>query len=366
MQTDPPHDAAGTHNLSESGSEETRNRTIPSPGTPLPGTLHAQPPVSQPDRDEDYPDPVAGVIKWITRASVVGALISVGIHLVLMLVAGWLTVRYPNADAGGAGKAGEVEFAVMTEAELAAMFPDEDAQAETRVPEADTAIDPALTELTESTTTTQSLTESSLEITIDAGAGDIGDKEGGGLTTGSGGGGGASFFGLEAQGSRFAYIVDRSSSMRGDKMSRTRAELTRSILALVDNGEFLVVFYSDQPDVLGGRARWRDASERSKSEARRQIARVSPQGGTKPMGAFELIFGQRIRPDAIYFMTDGQFGTDIPDRLAAMNDSARIPIHCILFGEPSRNSAVASEVRTMMRRIAADSGGQFRHVEVAP
>lgn len=154
--------------------------------------------------------------------------------------------------------------------------------------------------------------------------------------------------------------------MRGDKMTRTRAELTRSVMALLDNGEFFVVFYSDQPDVLGGRVRWRDASERSKSEARRQIARVEPMGGTKPMGAFELVFSQRVRPDAIYFMTDGRFGDDIPDRLVQLNDGARIPIHCILFGEPSANSAIASEVRTMMRRIAADSGGQFRHVEVGP
>ena len=364
MQTDPPHDAADM--------QPPRPGTLPDglPGRPSnqpgqsPGRLSE--PLAAVVPEEEYPDPVAAVIKWITRASVAGAVISLGIHLLVMLLAGWLTVRYPNADAGGAGKVGEVEFAVMTEAELAAMLPEDDNQSDPLVPEADTAIDPAITDLTESTVNTESITESSLEIEIDTGAGDIGDKEGGGLTTGSGGGGGASFFGLEAQGSRFAYIVDRSSSMRGQKMTRTRAELTRSVLALLDNGEFIVVFYSDQPDVLGGRVTWRDASERSKAEARRQIARVEPQGGTKPMGAFELIFSQRVRPDAIYFMTDGRFSDEIPARLAAMNDSARIPIHCILFGEASTNNAIAAEVRTMMQRIAGDSGGQFRHVEVAP
>ena len=349
MQNVPPHDAADT-NLT---TEQTTERVIAEPG-------------QAPHTDESYPDPVASVIKWVTRASVAGVVISLLLHVVIGLVAGWLTVRYPNADAGGVGKAGEVEFAVMTEAELAAMFPEDESQTETMVPEAQSPIDPAVTELTESTTTAEALTESSLDIEINTGAGDIGDREGGGLTTGSGGGGGASFFGLEAQGSRFAYIVDRSSSMRGDKMTRTRAELTRSVLALLDNGEFFIVFYSDQPDVLGGRVRWRDASERSKSEARRQIARVEPQGGTKPLGAFELVFGQRVRPDAIYFMTDGQFSNEIPDRLVALNAKSEIPIHCILFGEPSRNSAASTEVRTMMRRIAADSGGQFRHVSVTP
>jgi hypothetical protein len=317
-----------------------------------------------------YPDPVGDigskVWKWVKRASVIGAALSLAIHLVVMLLAGWLTVRYPNADAGGVGPGAEVDFAVMTESELAAMLPEADNQSDPLVPEADVAVEPAITELTEATTTTESLTESSLEIEIDTGAGDIGDREGGGLTTGTGGGGGASFFGLEAQGSRFAYIVDRSSSMRGEKMDHTRAELTRSVTGLMENGEFLVIFYSDSPEVLGSRLVWRDASERSKADARRQIARVEPMGGTKPLGAFEMVFGQRVRPDAIYFMTDGKFSDDIPDRVAALNDNARIPIHCILFGEPSRNSVIATEVATLMRRIAADSGGQFRHVEVIP
>ena len=351
MQTDPPHDAADQ------------------PGTRPTGPAEQVPPAN-PDpapADEAYPDPVGSFVRWFTRASVIGVALSLAIHLVIMLVAGWLTVRYPDADAGGVGTSAEVEFAVMTESELAAMLPQDTASAEPLVPESQTAIDPAATELTRSTTaTTDSLTESTLEIEIDTGAGDIGEAEGGGLTTGAGGGGGASFFGLEAQGSRFAYIVDRSSSMRGEKMTRTRDELTRSVMGLMDNGEFLVIFYSDKPEVLGRRVAWRDASERSKAEARRQISRVDPMGGTKPLGAFELVFSQRIKPDAIYFMTDGRFSDEIPARLTALNDSARIPIHCILFGEPSRNSVIAGEVGSMLRQISGDSGGQFRHVEVTP
>lgn len=355
MHNDPPHEAA-----------DHPNQASPRSATPQAPQVQAESVAIVAIDEEEYPDPVAKIVRWVARASVAGFAISIAIHLLLMLIAGWLTVRYPNADAGGAGSAAEVEFAVMTESELAAMLPQDEQSSEPLVPEAINQVDPAATELTQSTTTTtESLTESSLEIEIDTGAGDIGDSEGGGLTTGAGGGG-ASFFGLEAQGSRFAYIVDRSSSMRGEKMSRTRAELTRSVVALMENGEFMVIFYSDEPEVLGTRLAWRDASEKTKAEARRQISRVEPMGGTKPLGAFELVFSQRVRPDAIYFMTDGQFSDDIPDRLSAMNDSARVPIHCILFGEPSSNSTIAGDVRAMMRRIAADSGGLFRHVEVVP
>jgi hypothetical protein len=68
----------------------------------------------------------------------------------------------------------------MTESELAAMLPEDDSQSDPLVPEAETAVDPAITELTESTTTTESLTESTLEVEIDTGAGDIGDPRAGG------------------------------------------------------------------------------------------------------------------------------------------------------------------------------------------
>ncbi len=304
------------------------------------------------------------IVRWATRAAVAGAALSLLIHLVVMVVAGGLTVRYPGADAGGAGPASQVEFAVMTESELASLVAAEEAPTPL-VPSTEASVDPATVDLARSMpSAADSITEATLEIDLDAGAGDVGES-GEALVTG-GGGGGASFFGLEAQGSRFAYIVDRSSSMRGEKWSRTQAELSRSISELTENGEFLVVFYSDEPEPLGGRPQWSDASERSKDEARRQIGATAPMGGTKPMPAFELVFGRRVKPDAIYFMTDGRFGDEVPDLVGAMNRRYRIPVHCILFGEPGANSAIAGEVSTMMQRIARDSGGRFRHVEVTP
>lgn len=318
-----------------------------------------------PEAEGAHPEPRRSLMRWLTRASVAGAVVSVLVHLFAGLVASLLVVRYPDADAGGTIEGAEVEFAVMTENELAAVLAPAQESQQPLVPESDTALDPVATELMEFTpSSSESLTESTLDVEIDAGAGDVGDDPGGGLTGGAGGGGGASFFGLEAQGSRFAYIVDRSSSMRGAKMSRTRAELSQSVSGLTENGEFLIVFYSDEPEALGGRARWRDASERSKEEARRLISSVVPVGGTKPLPAFELVFGQRVKPDAIYFMTDGRFGDDVPGRIESMNRRYRIPIHCILFGKSTQNSALMQDVRAMMQRISDDSEGRFRHVEI--
>jgi len=330
------------------------------------------PRAAQPDTAEPETAAYTGItraawFRWLTRASVAGVVLSILIHLFAGVLAYLLTVRYPNADAGGVIEGAEVEFAVMTESELAAVLASEDTSTEPLVPESESALDPTAVELTEVTpTSSDALTDESLDIQIDEGAGDVSDSDGEGLVTGAGGGG-ASFFGLEAQGSRFAYIVDRSSSMKNSgKMARTRAELSRSISALADHGEFLIVFYSDSPEALGARPRWRDASERSKEDARRLIGSVVPMGGTKPLPAFELIFGRRVKPDAIYFMTDGEFDDNVPDRIEAMNRRYRIPVHCILFGRPSPNAVRTNDVRDRMKRIADASGGRFRHVETAP
>ncbi len=331
-----------------------------------------QPPqgaVAQPGADIAEPAEETGlwrsIVRWSTRAAVAGAVLSLLIHAAALALAAILTVHYPGADAGGEHAGDAVEFAMMTESELASILDQADEPARPVVPESLTPIDPAATALQDAAPVTSDLTsDTDLDVELDAGAGDVGET-GEGVVTGAGGGG-ASFFGLEAQGSRFAYIVDRSSSMRGEKMARTRSELIESVDALTENGEFLIVFYSDRPEALGGRPRWRDASERSKAEARRLIMSVMPMGGTKPLPAFEMVFERRIKPDAIYFMTDGKFNDSVPERIAAMNRRYRIPIHCILFGEPSTNGAVAQEVRDMMREIAKASGGRFRQVEVKP
>lgn len=327
----------------------------------------AQPghPSPVPDASTDR-DVWGSVVRWTTRATVAGATLSILIHLVLLLVAGLLTVRFQSADAGGDGPADRVEFAVLTESELAAMMSPEQSADQPIVPERDATTDPASVELTDVTpTAADSLTEAALDIEIDVGAGDIGEGEGDSLLSGAGGGG-ASFFGLEAQGNRFAYIVDRSGSMRGGNMARLRTELVNSISELTENGEFLIVFFSDTSDPLGGSPRWYTASESSRAEARRLIAGVEPGGGTKPIPAFEMVFSRRVKPDAIYFMTDGIFSDDVPGRVESLNRRFRIPIHCILFGEPSRSSVITNEVRTMMRTIANQSGGRFQHVGAAP
>jgi hypothetical protein len=196
------------------------------------------------------------------------------------------------------------------------------------------------------------------ELTSGLGAGDIG---GHGMGFGGSGGGAASFFGVEARGTRFAYIVDVSGSMDAGigvgelkRIDSLKHELTKSIGALLENASFLVVTFSDRATIIGGRGEWMQASESGKTQARKLIANIAPEGSTEPYPGFEVVYRMRPRPDAIYFMTDGEFDDSVVLQVARLNAELRIPIHCIAF--------VSTAGEETLKRMAKDSGGSYTYV----
>lgn len=304
---------------------------------------------------------------WAKRATVAGLAASVLVHLFAGLLAALWTVRYSGGDAGGAGSQ-VVDFAVMTEAELAELSNSTVQVSASHAPDLSA---PSLSDLeleSESSGEIDALTRELVEVDLSAGGGDV--MSGGPSDASSGGGGlsgdGASFFGLEAQGSRFAYIVDVSSSMRAEgRMDRTKQELVRSITALSETSEVVIVLYSNGPMPLTGQTAWDKTDQRTKIRLRRLIMEIEPSGSTYPLGAFEQVFRLSPAPDAIYFMTDGEFGSDVPGAVRSLNVRPRVPVHCIMFGDIG-NAQARSEVEDMMRRISRESGGRFKHVGGRP
>ncbi|RMH10207.1 MAG: VWA domain-containing protein [Planctomycetota bacterium] len=310
----------------------------------------------------------ATIWSWTRRATFTGLAASLLVHLIMALLASVWTVRYSNADAGGSG-ADVVDFAVMSEAELAELTDESVQLTATHVPD---LAAPNLSDLDIASETSSgeidALTTELVDIDVSSGGGDISSSTPTDGTTGGGGlsGDGASFFGVEAQGNRFAYIVDISSSMRADgKMDRTKQELIRSISALAETSEVVVVLYSNGPIPLTGEMEWNKTTKTNKIRLRRQILDVEPGGSTRPLGAFELVFQMNPKPDAVYFMTDGQFDSDVPSAVRSLNTRPKVPVHCIMFGEIG-NAQARSEVEDMMRTIARQSGGRFKHVGAGP
>jgi len=296
-----------------------------------------------------------------------GLAFSIAIHLIIMLIAAVITIDFGYADAGG-DTGDEVDFAVLTDADLAEMQ-------SPRVTEESFEVATIPTEAMQIDLLSENNTEDSVDELADSIAPSL-DPGGGALTSidsstgssGAGTGDGASFFGLEAQGRRFSYIVDLSGSMntltgegRFTRWELTRSELIRSIDALDARAQFSVVLYSSNSIAVFGQGNWTEATNGNKRLEAASLLGFDPGGGTRPLAGFEMVFELDPESDAIYFMTDGVFSTDVPAQVKQMNRRDLIPIHTVLFGEPA-NPREATAAISMMGDIARNSGGKFTHV----
>jgi hypothetical protein len=302
------------------------------------------------DAPSRWSNRIARIIPALTLAGILASLL---FHLGGWLVAALVTVG--GAQAGGAGLDADesVGVAIVSEYELArlqeaALPEDAPAVAEVEVSLAD-AIEPLDIPTDDALA---SLDASAADVGLSLGAGDLAGAD---LGTGGSGGGAASFFGVEARGTRFAYIVDVSGSMSiGGRIETLRQELSQSILALLENARFFIALFSSSATPLGGRREWVEASDAGKRWARKSLEMIQPGGGTDPLPAFIMVYSMRPRPDAIYFMTDGEFDESIGLQIIRLSEENRIPIHCITF--------VSRGAEQMMRQIAASSGGTYTHV----
>lgn len=296
------------------------------------------------------------VFRWIRRATVIGIAVSLLIHLILWFVSAHLPVGHGQA-ASPVPMPGVVDFAVMTETELADL--QADAELTFDSPSVPVIVDQMeMPEVPSLEMPTDAEIAGSIDqiapTEIGSGAGDIGSSSGLGEGGGSGSGS-ASFFGVEATGSRFIYIIDVSGSMAvGGKLQALQQELVKSIEGLTEAADFLIITYSSGASPLQGRTEWSHGDQRGKRFARRGIAKLSASGGTNPSPAFSLAFGLRPPPDVIYFMTDGEFNEEVASEIASLNAELKIPIHCIAF--------VSRDSERVMRKIASDSGGTYTFV----
>jgi von Willebrand factor type A domain len=180
---------------------------------------------------------------------------------------------------------------------------------------------------------------------------DFGDSTGG---TGKGGKAATNFFGVNGYGQTFVYVVDCSGSMsEGHKFERAVYELLQSIEQLKSDQRYFVIFYNhqsfplDAPGLVG-------ATAAQFAKTREWVTHARPQGGTVPQPA--LLAALAMKPDAIFFLSDGLFdpSTGRILRLRNRGKGTRIPIHTIAF--------VNRENERLMKTIANDSGGDYRYV----
>jgi len=211
------------------------------------------------------------------------------------------------------------------------------------------------------------------------GLGDLGNDFGDGQSAKAGdrglqaAGGGASsaasLFGVTGIGSRIVYVIDRSDSMNGDggrPLLAAKNELIRSLDALKQSQFFQFVLYNEEPRPYRGADSADNAVQMIQAEkpaiqrAQAYIESIAAFGGTNHADALRIAL--RMRPDVIFFLTDGLLPS-LSDRelsdIARIADSDGTTIHGIEFGtQPTPDPS------SFVPRLAAASRGQYRYFDV--
>lgn len=173
----------------------------------------------------------------------------------------------------------------------------------------------------------------------------------------------AGIFGLEAPGSRFVYVFDRSASMGepdGRPLAEAKRELLASIDALGDSRQFHVIFYNERLTVFapsGQRGRPVFADDDTKRAVGRFVESVGADGGTRHAEAIAAAL--KLAPDAIFLLTDADEQDDLTEdelrRLSRSLGRARCMI--VQFG------AAENRRSPRLARLAAESGGEYKVVD---
>ena len=189
-----------------------------------------------------------------------------------------------------------------------------------------------------------------------AGIGDLGRSYSSGKSRGDYLAGGTSFYGISTKGKSLAYVVDCSRSMLdNNRFLRARDELIRSIQSLDENSKFYVLFYNHETFFMDASGLV-EATDEEIARAEAWIRKRVPSGFTVPLPA--LLHALSLRPDAIYFLSDGKFDVNTVERVQEENISPRVPIHSIALDN--------REGEFLMRAIAKQSGGTFRFASSKP
>jgi hypothetical protein len=183
-----------------------------------------------------------------------------------------------------------------------------------------------------------------------------------------GGAPGAAFMGAQDHGSKVIFVIDASGSMTTkNSMQVAKAALVSSLQALDANQQFLVIFYDDKPTVLHLRDVHKPqlyaATEIHKTLAKQKIAGIQPGTGTQHVPALEMAL--KLRPDVIFFLTDGQEPPIYEGELVALKklNNKTTRIHCIEFGVGPEDSDSAS-MKNFLRRLSHQNDGTYRYYDV--
>ena len=184
---------------------------------------------------------------------------------------------------------------------------------------------------------------------------------------------GADFFGVQATGNRFVFLIDCSVTMSvGTKWMEAMRQLTTTIERLGEDGWFYVIFFSEesQPmfDTHAPEPHCLPATPENVARLRRWLLTIKTGMSTQP--ARSLKFALSLDPDAIYLLSDGEYDRHDPsldllarDRRTRAEDGRRqVVVHTLCF----LNSNLSSRDKKKLRDMARQNGGTYACVPQGP
>ncbi|MFM8219980.1 MAG: VWA domain-containing protein, partial [Planctomycetaceae bacterium] len=183
-----------------------------------------------------------------------------------------------------------------------------------------------------------------------------GQSSGDGQEGGAEPGLGAAFFGSQAEGKTFVYVVDMSGSMYGPRFERAKTELCSSLNKLKPQQKFYVYFFSDRTLPMMSPRPPRGllaASKSNREKATRWVRSREPGGLTNPLPALRQALD--MRPEVIFLLTDGEVDnpTELKEQIRKLNKS-KTTIHTLAFE--------SEEGEETLKAIAAEHNGTYRFV----
>jgi hypothetical protein len=186
------------------------------------------------------------------------------------------------------------------------------------------------------------------------------------------GAGKTAFFGIQATGRTFAFIIDITGSMSGRRIETCRRELAAALESLGDGTEFIVLLFSHiivEPPMQDD---WIPVRQDTVHQMVQWFNRVAANGGNDAWPVFKKAFSFSHKPDAVFFLTDGDLTGIRPEDLARLRTSAGGSVFSrlmgSLFSDQSSNTVIhtiavdESPSEELLKAIAADSGGEYRLV----
>ncbi len=113
------------------------------------------------------------------------------------------------------------------------------------------------------------------------------------------------FFGTQAYGNKFVYVLDISGSMQGRRLLRAQRELLKSVRALPADNLFHVVLFNEGVFNFANTPSLRQATRANKMLLERWIATAAARSGTLPGPALKI--AGDLKPDHVFFLSDGDF-----------------------------------------------------------